>query len=417
MRDSYVSRKPPALGSVSVEEIERAAREKLKEHPNAFMYSFGGAGTNSTHAANLAEFKKWKIIPRMLRNVTERNLETTIFGEKLNSPLFVAPIGVQGIVHPDGECGTARAATKIGVPFIMSSASSRSIEAVAGASGSGHRWYQLYWPRSDDVTVSLLSRAKASGFTTLVVTLDTQILGWRPHDIDYSYLPFAHGVGCQIGFTDPVFMARFGQQPASHDDHPEFPYDYKKIDAAIVAGDQDAILKSKIATAWIGETTSGYFRSWEDLKFLRKHWDGPIVLKGIQAVQDAELAIEHGIDGIVVSNHGGRQIDGAIPSLYALRQICTNPKIKAAQESGTLAVLFDSGIRNGSDILKAIAIGAQAILLGRPYVYGLAVGGEAGVEQIIKSILADLEITLGLSGYKNLEEIRGKADEVLVRLD
>ncbi|KAH8082472.1 oxidoreductase [Cristinia sonorae] len=417
MKEIFTSRTPPGLGSVNAEKLEQDAKEKLKDHPDAFMYVFACAGSGKTGLANRAELERWRIIPRMLRDVTVRNVQTTIFGVKHPSPVFLAPVGVQAIVHQDGESASAAAAAKFGIPYIMSGASSRTIEAVGKANGNGHRWYQMYWPRSDDITVSLLGRAKAAGFNALVLTLDTMLLGWRTHDIDSAYVPFIHGVGAQTGFSDPVFMARHHEPLISDEDIPVFPYDFKEIDRKIRAGDQKLAKWMKLGGEWIAESTPGYFRTWEDLKFVRQHWDGPIVLKGIQSVEDAKLAIEHGMEGIIVSNHGGRQIDGAIPSLYALRLICADPTIKAAQESGKLTVLFDSGIRTGSDIFKAIALGAQAVLVGRPFVFGLACGGQAGVEQVIKSINADLEITLGLSGHKNLNEIRGKADEVLVRLD
>jgi lactate 2-monooxygenase len=294
------------------------------------------------------------------------------------SPLFIAPIGVQGMVHPDGELATARAARALGVPFIMSTASTRSIEKVAEANGDGHRWYQLYWsvalapctfryrltttsprPKSNEIALSIMSRAKQSGFTGLVITLDTMILGWRPHDLDKSFIPFLHGVGIQVGTSDPVFMARQGLEPVHEE--PKFPYDQDALDAAAAAGDAVAERGLRLGKAWLGEANSGQFRSWEEVKLIRDNWDGPLVLKGIQSVQDAERAVEIGCDGIVVSNHGGRQIDGAIPSLHALDRICRSEKIKAAKEKG-FTVLFDSGIRTGSDIIKALALGAQAIL-------------------------------------------------------
>ncbi|THH29376.1 hypothetical protein EUX98_g4831 [Antrodiella citrinella] len=418
MKEIFSSRTPPGLGSVNASRLEENAKEKLKDHPNAFLYVVANAGLGRTGEANRAELDRWRIVPRMLRNVTIRDVETTIFGVKHPSPIFLAPVGVQGIVHRDGETASAAAAGKLGIPYVMSGAASRTIETVGKANGpNGHRWYQIYWPRSDDITISLLNRAKDAGFTALVITLDTFTLGWRTHDVDAAYIPFIHGVGGQTGLSDPVFMAKHGEPLMTDDEIPDFPYDFEEIDRRIKAGDEKLVRRMRLGVAWVGESTPGYFRSWEDLKFMRDHWDGPILLKGIQSLEDAKLAIEHGMEGIVVSNHGGRQIDGAIPSLYALRQICSDPTIKEAQASGKLTVLFDSGIRTGSDVFKAIAIGAQAVLIGRPFVYGLACGGQAGVEQVIKSILADLEITLGLSGHKNLDEIRGKADEVLVRLD
>ncbi|KAI0931010.1 hypothetical protein AcW1_007122 [Taiwanofungus camphoratus] len=417
MKACYTQRKRPVLGSVDTDKLEQAALEKLKDRKDAFLYVFGSAGTNSTHETNRKEYAKWKIIPRMLRDVTYRNIETTIFGVRYRAPLFLAPIGVQGIVHPDAELASAAAAGQVGVPYIMSTASSRSIEAVAKANGSGPRWYQLYWPRSNDLTLSIISRVKKNGFSALVITLDTVTLGWRPHDLDTAYLPFYHGIGAHVGFTDPVFMGKFGLQPISKDDAPDFPYDPARQEELIQNGDEQARQRAFLGMKWIDETTSGVFKSWQDLKFVRENWDGPLLLKGIMSPEDAELAIDNGADGIIVSNHGGRQIDGAIPSLHALCQIMRSAKVKQAQANGKFTILFDSGIRTGSDIFKAIALGAQGILYGRPYMYALTLAGQAGVEEILRSILADFEITLGLSGYASLAEIYGKADTVLTKLD
>lgn len=380
------------------------------------MYAGGSAGTNSTERANRKAFEKWAIIPRMLVNSTKRSLETTIFGVKHNSPVFIAPIGVQAIFAKDAEFNPARAAQALGIPFILSTAASRSMEEIAKANGDGYRWYQLYWPRNNDVTLSLLSRAKANNYKALIVTLDTMSLGWRPHDLEKAYIPFAHGVGIQVGKSDPVFMARHGKQPIIEGDHPKFPYDPAEFDRGFVAGDEKIKEQIYLGTEWLKEANSGLYRSWEDLRFLRDNWEGPLVLKGIQRLQDAELAIDHRADGIIVSNHGGRQVDGAIPSLLVLEMIMKSEKVKAAQASGKFTVLFDSGIRTGSDIIKALALGAQAVLIGRPWLYGSIVGGQAGVEQVLRHTLADLDNTLGLAGYTSLDEIRGKADEVLMRM-
>ncbi|TFK40480.1 oxidoreductase [Crucibulum laeve] len=417
MLQLYISRKAPQpLGTVVFEEIEEKARQKLKDSRGAFLYAFGSAGGSSTYRANRRAFERFGIIPRMLVNSTNRSLETTIFGVKHPAPLFVAPIGVQAIFHEEAEIAPARAAAKLKLPFILSTASSRTIEEVGTANGEGHRWYQLYWPRTNNVTLSLLSRAKASGFSALVVTLDTMSLGWRPHDIETAYIPFAHGVGIQIGKSDPVFMARYGKQPVT-DEHPEFPYDPAKKDELFVAGDQKTKEDVFFGMEWLKEANSGLYRDWEDLKFLRENWEGPLVLKGIQSVIDAELAIDAGANGIIVSNHGGRQIDGAIPSLYALETIMKSPKVREAQQSGKLTILFDSGIRTGSDIIKALALGAQAILLGRPWLYGAIVGGQAGIEQVLQHTLADLDNTMGLSGYRSLAELQGKGDAIVQKLD
>ncbi|OBZ71201.1 putative lactate 2-monooxygenase PB1A11.03 [Grifola frondosa] len=417
MRESYASRKPPVSGTVDVERLEQSAREKLKGREDAFSYVFCNAGTSATYHNNRKEFDKWKIVPRMLRDTTVRSIETSLFGVKYPAPLMLAPIGVQGIVHAEAELASAAAVGKLGLPFIMSSAATRSIEAVAKANGTGPRWYQLYWPSNDDITRSILSRIKASGFSALVVTLDCMMLGWRPRDIDAAYLPFFHSVGAQIGLTDPVFMARHRLEPISPEEVPAFPYDPAHLDALLQQGDEKTMQLVRLGADWIAQTNAGQFRSWEDLKFLREQWEGPLILKGILSVEDAELAIDAGVDGIVVSNHGGRQVDGAVPSLYALQKICQSAKVKQAQASGKFTVLVDSGVRTGSDMFKAIVLGAQGVLLGRPFIYGLAIAGQAGVENVVKSILAEFEITLGLCGYKNLEEIHGRGEEIMVRLD
>lgn len=215
-------------------------------------------------------------------------------------------------------------------------------------------------PGTPEITLSLIKRIKAAKFTALVVTLDTMSVGWRPHDVDTAYLPFIHGLGIQVGTSDPVFMARYNLEPETA--HPAFPYLPQKLDELSAAGDETVKKYEKLGAGWLAEVVSGRYKTWEDLKFLRDNWDGPLILKGIQCVQDAELALHHGADGIVVSNHGGRQVDGAVSSLWALEKICKSPKILEAQTSGKFTILFDSSVRTGSDIFKALALGAQAIL-------------------------------------------------------
>jgi isopentenyl diphosphate isomerase/L-lactate dehydrogenase-like FMN-dependent dehydrogenase len=284
---------------------------------------------------------------------------------------MLAPVGVQSIVHEDGELATARAAHALGVPMILSTASSNTIEDVAEANADGQRWYQLYWPNDPDICVSILNRAAKAGFSTLVVTLDTWTLAWRPRDLDHAYLPFIRGTGTAIPFSDPVFRSGLAKSPE------------EDISSAVLK--------------WVANFT-GTDRTWDALPFLREHWDGPIVLKGIQHVDDARRAADAGMDGIVVSNHGGRQLDGAIASLDALPGI-------AAAVGDRLEVLFDSGVRTGADVLKAIALGARAVLVGRPYVWGLALGGEAGVRHSVRSILADFDLTLALSGHRSIADV------------
>jgi isopentenyl diphosphate isomerase/L-lactate dehydrogenase-like FMN-dependent dehydrogenase len=347
-----------------------ASAEKILE-PGPFSYVAGAAGSGATARANREAFDRWRIVPRMLTDATQRDLSCTVLGTSLPAPVLIAPVGVQSIVHADAESATARAAASVGLPVILSTASSTSIEDVATANGAGQRWFQLYWPDDPDVCASILARAKAAGYTTLVLTLDTWTLAWRPSDLDQAYLPFLSGQGVAIPFSDPVFRARLEKAP--EDDLPA------------------AILR------WITMIT-GTDRSWTHLPFLREHWDGPIVLKGIQHVDDARRAVDAGMDGIIVSNHGGRQVDGAIGSLEAL------PGIAGAVGDQT-EVLFDSGVRTGADILKALALGAKAVLLGRPWVYGLAHAGEAGVVHVLRSLLAELDLTLGLSGHRTPAEL------------
>jgi isopentenyl diphosphate isomerase/L-lactate dehydrogenase-like FMN-dependent dehydrogenase len=339
--------------------------------PGAFGYVAGGAGSGETMRANRDAFARWRIVPRMLTDASSRDTSVTVLGTRIPAPVLLAPIGVQSIVHPEGELATARAAGELGVPMVLSTASSYPLEEVADANGDGPRWFQLYWPNDDEVCLSLLRRAQAAGYTALVVTLDTWTLAWRPRDLDQSYLPFLRATGVANAFSDPAFLAGLEKSPQE--------------DQAM------AVLR------WIS-LFSGTDRTWEQLSFLRSNWDGPIVLKGIQHVEDARRAVAAGVDGIVVSNHGGRQVDGAVGSLEVLPEI-------AAAVGDRVCVLFDSGVRTGADVFKALALGAEAVLVGRPYVYGLALAGEAGVRHAVRGLLADFDITLGLSGYRTPGEL------------
>jgi isopentenyl diphosphate isomerase/L-lactate dehydrogenase-like FMN-dependent dehydrogenase len=349
--------------------LEGLAREAFE--PGPFGYVVGGAGAGETVAANREAFGRWRIVPRMLTDATRRDISTTVLGQPMPAPMLLAPVGVQSIVHPEGELATARAAAALGITMVLSTAASYTIEEVAEANGGGPRWYQLYWPNDNDITISLLQRAKAAGFTALVVTLDTWTLAWRPNDLDRAYLPFIRGIGNAIPFSDPAFRALLAKSPE------------EDLTAAILQ--------------WIPLFT-GTDKRWDQLPFLREHWDGPIVLKGIQHVDDARRASDAGMDGIIVSNHGGRQVDGAVGALDMLPEI-------AAAVGDRLDVLFDSGVRTGADVLKALALGAKAVLLGRPYVYGLGLAGEDGVRHVIRSVLADLDLAVGLSGNRTLADL------------
>jgi lactate 2-monooxygenase len=352
--------------------LEARAREAMS--PEAFAYIAGGAGREATMAANLAAFDRVRIRPRILRDVGTRDLSTTLFGRTRPHPLMVAPIGVQEMAHPDGDLATARACAKIGVPMIVSNQASHSMEAIAQAGAGGERWFQLYWGKSDDLVASLVRRAEACGCTAIVVTLDTAILGWRCRDLDLASLPFLHGKGIAQYTSDPVFQQMLGGN----------------------VGDTHA------ASLLFMTTYSNPTITWERLSFLRQHTKLPIVLKGINHPDDAELAIKHGMDGIIVSNHGGRQIDGAMAALDALADV-------ASAVAGRMPVLFDSGIRGGADVFKALALGATSVLVGRPYVYGLAVAGEAGVADVLRNILAELDLTMGLAGCRAVKEVTREA--------
>lgn len=350
----------------------------------------------------------------MLVNATNRDTSVELFGTRYRSPLLVGPVGVQEIAHREGEEATARACREVGVPMVLSTAATRTIEQVAQANGDGDRWFQLYWPRpqDEDVTVSLLRRAKANGFRVLVVTLDTFMLAWRPTDLDASYLPFIWGQGCQIGLSDPAFNRRYEELLAEDTRRPTKEKLSETLDiltrprsltgAVKVLANAATLKKSR---AWLDVLNSGTYREWAHLDILKKLWDGPILIKGIQTVEDAHLAIKHGMDGIIVSNHGGRQLDGAVASLDALAEITADEKVKESR----LTVLFDSGIRTGSDVLKALALGAKAVLIGRPYMYGLALGGQKGVEHVLRCLLADTDNMLGNLGKKSVRDL-GRED-------
>jgi len=354
---------------VSLTLLEEAARNALS--PQAWDYVAGGAGGEETIRANREAFERWKLVPRMLCNVAERDLSTEILGRTLPAPVLLGPVGVQGIIHKEAEPGVARAAAALGIPMVLSTVCSRPMEEVARANEGGERWFQLYWSKDPELTASFLRRAEAAGFQALVVTLDIPILGWRERDLQYPYLPFLLGEGVANYFSDPVFRSRLARPPE------EDPVSAIRQWAALFANPA---------------------LTWDDLKLLRKQTKLPILLKGILHAEDAARALDCGVDGLIVSNHGGRQLDGAIAALDALPQVVEAVKDRAP-------VLFDSGIRRGADAVKALALGARAVLLGRLYIWGLAVAGEEGVRDVVLNFLADLDITLGLCGFASVREL------------
>ena len=355
---------------VSIAELERAASAAME--PRAANYVGAGAGSEDTIRANAAAFSAHRIVPRMLRDVSQRDLATTVLGTAMPAPLILAPIGVQKVVHEEGELATARAAAAVGAPMIASTASHFTLEEIAAAGGEGApRWFQLYWANDRDLVESFVGRAERAGYGAIVVTVDTFIPGWKPRDLQQAWLPFLNGMGVANYFQDPVFRAALEQTPEE---------------------DQGA------ATGHFLGVQANPSLNWEDLAWLRERTSLPIVLKGIQHADDAREAAERGINGIVVSNHGGRQVDGAIASLDALPPI-------AAAVGEQMAVLFDSGIRGGADVLKALALGADAVCLGRPYIWGLALDGEAGVEAVLRMILGELDLTMALCGLTRPDQL------------
>lgn len=354
---------------VSYQEWEARASEVLRQR--AFDYVAGGAGDESTVLDNRDAFSRWRLRPRMLTGNATRDLAVEILGLKSSHPVFLAPVGVQGILHPDAELPSARAAAAVGLPFITSSCSSLSMEEIAEACGDGPRWYQLYWVSDREVAASFVKRAEASGYGAIVLTLDTLTLGWRHRDLRNAYLPFAEGIGIGQFTSDPVFCAKLDKTPEE---------DPRAAGTAMLEMFQNLEL------------------TWDDIAWLREQTSLPILLKGILRGDDAQRAVDVGADGIVVSNHGGRQVGGAIASLDALVEVRDTV-------GATFPVLVDGGIREGSDVLKALALGANAVLIGRPYVYALAVAGQAGVEQFLRSLLMDVDATAALSGVGGWDDL------------
>jgi lactate 2-monooxygenase len=348
---------------VAIADLERAAGEAMEA--KAVNYVFAGAGAERTIDANREALDRHRIVPRMLRDVAARDLSTTVLGTPMPAPLLLAPIGVQRVVHEEGELATARAAASLGLTMIASTASHFTLEQIAEAGSEAPRWFQLYWANDRALVESFVGRAEAAGYGAIVLTVDTFLPGWKPRDLQQAWLPFLEGSGNANYMQDPVFRAGLEKTPEE--------------DLGAATGHYLGVLSNPSL-------------NWNDLEWLRGITSLPIVLKGIQHVDDAREAVKRGVDGIVVSNHGGRQVDGAIGSLDALPPI-------AEATGGDLTILFDSGIRSGTDVIKALALGADAVCLGRPYIWGLALDGRAGVEAVLKMILAELDLTMALCGY------------------
>lgn len=388
---------------VSFDRLQRAARKAMS--PEGYAYVAGGAGTEETMRANRAAFERLRIVPRMLRDVSTRDTAVDLFGSRLPSPFVLSPIGVLEMAHRDADVAVARAAAAEGIPLIFSNQASRAMEECAAAMGDAPRWFQLYWSTHDALVESFVARAERCGCSAIVLTLDTTMLGWRVRDLDLGYLPFLRGKGLAQYTSDPVFV------DALQETLKQAPPPGGRITLAALGtlwqlagaypGPRRANLRSGLARAAVRRFVETYSRpslSWDDLAFLRERTRLPILLKGVLHPADAVAAIDHGMDGIFVSNHGGRQVDGSIATMDAL------PAIVDAV-AGRVPIVLDSGVRSGADVLRALAGGASAVGLGRPYVWGLAVGGEEGVREVIRNLRADFDLTMGLAGCASLGEI------------
>ncbi len=367
----YRSPRPdsPTRIPLVAEELQSKAHRALSHE--AWNWISGGAGGGDSLTENLAAFRRWRIAPRMACAISERDWSLNLFGQTLPAPILLAPIGVQTAAHPEGEKATARAAAATGLTFVVSTVSSFPLEEVARASGDGPRWFQLYRPREDALAASLLQRAERAGYTAIVVTLDTPTLGWRERNLELGHLPFLCGTGLANYFSDPVFCGALPTSPAQ---------------------DMRAAVERYLGVF------SNLSHTWADFRELRRMTKLPLLVKGIQCADDARLAVEHGADGVIVSNHGGRQVEGGVATLDVLPEIVT-------AVGASVPVLFDSGIRRGCDVFRALALGARAVLVGRPYMWALAVGGEAGVRDLLLNLLADMDLTFALSGKRCLADI------------
>ena len=367
---------------VSYEDLREKAHEAMSDEARAYVH--GGAGSETTFRRE-QDFSEWRILPRMLQGVEDRDLSTEFLGREIGFPLMITPLGVQTLVHDEGELATARAANELGVPFILSSLSSTPMEEVAEALGDTPKYFQFYWSSDEDVARSFLQRAEDAGYDGIVLTVDAPILGWRERLVERGYYPFLEGEGVANYFSDPAFRDRLDAPP---EDDP---------DAAV-----EEFLKV------FGDSSL----TWDDLSFVFENTDLPVHVKGVLHPDDARSAVEAGADGVGVSTHGGRQVDGSVTALEALPGV-----VEAVKETDDeTTVTFDSGIRRGSDVFRALAVGADACLLGRPFVYGLAVGGQEGVEHVLETVLADFDLTMGLAGRDEASEIDRdavvRADEV-----
>ncbi len=382
-------------------ELEQLAKSKLSK--NAFGYIATGAGSNQGIQNNLDAFAKYAIIPRMLNGNAEPDMSSTILNTKLPYPFLFAPIGVLGLAHPKGDLELAKSSKLSSVPMIHSNQASYSMEVCRDALGNTDSWFQLYFSKSKELVESLVFRAAESGNKAIVLTLDTTSLGWRNMDLENGYLPFLRGLGIAQYTSDPVFQKLMRNAPLTNANK-KFPGLIDLI--TLFKSYPDSFfnnLKTKNPVKAVRTFLDVFSRpelNWNDVIWLRSITKLPILLKGILHPDDASKALDFGIDGIIVSNHGGRQVDHVISTLDSLVEIK-----KVVPENYPL--LMDSGIRKAADVFIALALGAKAVCLGRPYAYALSIGGKDAVVEYVQNMASELKITMSLLGCKRLEEIPG----------
>jgi lactate 2-monooxygenase len=395
------------LVPTSFADLERAAQRVAT--PKGWAYVAGGAGEGRTMRNNRAAFDRWAIVPRMAHGGATRDLSVDLLGTQLSSPLLLAPVGAGQLIDPDADLHTARAAASTGVPYIFTNQGGTPMEEAAAEMGTTPHWVQLYWSTDEDLVDSLIGRAEASGATALVVTLDTTTLGWRPQDLTLGSLPFAQGLGIGQYTSDPRFRDIVSQRVAAakaSGASSDVKVTLQAIRSLISItrnhpGSFWSNLRSPLPRASVETFLDIYSNpglSWDHIATLRDRTRLPVVLKGILHPDDARRAVDLGVAGIVVSNHGGRQVDSSIASLDALIDVR-----EAIGPEPT--VLLDSGIRTGADVFTALALGADACLLGRPYMYGMAIAGQQGVEEVIANVVAELDLTMALTGATDVKDI------------
>lgn len=400
--------------------LERLARRRMSDR--AWAYVAGGAGEGAGMTRNREALDRWAIVPRVLRDTSRRDLSVEVFGRRLPAPVLLAPVGAAGLIRPDADVDIGAAAAALGVPYVFSNQGSAPMEDVAAemdrvaaarGADAAPRWFQLYWSTDDDVVASFIRRAEAIGADALVVTLDTTQLGWRPQDLNLGSLPFTQAIGIAQYTSDPAFRSSVRDRIAAAKaagQRPEVEVTLGAVrtllsQARHVPGSFWRNLVSPVPRASVETFLDTYSRPslcWADIEGLRGRTRLPIVLKGILHPDDARHAVDLGVDGIVVSTHGGRQIDSVIGAADALVDV-------AAAVDGRATVILDSGVRGGADVFKVLALGADAVAIGRPHVYGLAVDGRRGVQSVVENVIAEFDITMGLAGITSLAELDAEA--------